>query len=108
MKYKKISFLYQESDENTIKMIQALAHIWHEDEVRTPVYDEEYEWAKCLVERNRYFRGDLLFNRPALIGALATSGYKNSDIVWVEDAGPHPATTAKERDEVIGLSLIHI
>lgn len=103
MKHKKITFLYQESDDNKINMIQALAHIWHEDEVRTPVYDEEYEWAKCLTQRGRYFRGDLLFNRPALVGAITVLN-AGDDIVWVEDAGPHPNTTAKERDEVISRS----
>ena len=100
MKHKKITFLYQESDDNKINMIQSLAHIWHEDEVRTPVYDEEYEWAKCLTQRGRYFRGDLLLNRPALVGAITVAN-SSGDIVWVEDAGPHPKTTAKERDEVI-------
>ena len=100
---KKITFLYQETDDNKINMIQSRAHIWHEDEVRTPVYDEEYEWAKCLVERGRYFRGDLLFNRPGLVGAITVMN-AGDDIVWVENAGPHPKTTAKERDEMIGSS----
>lgn len=98
--YKKITFIYQEDGENKINLIQSLAHVWHEDEVLTPVYDEEYEWAKCLTSRRRYFRGDLLFNRPALVGAITVLN-AGDDIVWVEDAGPHPNTTAKERDEVI-------
>ena len=100
---KRVTFLYQENDDNKINMIQSLAYVWHEDEVKTPAFDEEFEWAKCLVERGRYFRGDLLFNRPSLVGAITVANSKG-DIVWMEDAGPHPTTTAKERDEMIARS----
>ena len=104
MKQKKITFLYQEGGEHKINMIQHLAHVWHEDEVRTPVYDEEYEWAKCLTQNlGRWSPRDLVFNRPALVSAITVLN-SYGDIVWVEDAGPHPKTTARERDAVIGRS----
>ena len=103
MSVKKITFLYQEGGENKINMIQSLAHIWQERADKGPLYDEEFEWARCLVQRREYFKGDLLFNRPSLVGAITVANI-GDDIVWVENAGPHPKTTAKERDEVISRS----
>ena len=102
---KRVTFLYQEHDDNKINMIQSLAFVWHEDEVKTPAFDEEFEWARVLVRHKKSgrFRGDLLFNRPSLVGAITVANSKG-DIVWVEDAGPHPTTTATRRDKMIARS----
>ena len=100
---KKITFLYQEDGENKINLIQNLAHVWQERADKGPLYDEELEWARCLVQRREHFTGDMLFNRPSLVGAITVMS-TNDDIVWLEDAGPHRKTTAFERDKVINRS----
>jgi len=98
---KKISFVYQQDDNRKINLIQMIAGIWYSED-GNPVYDEEYEWARCLYERKQYFPDNLLFNRPSLVGALIA----NPDIIWVKDGGPHPKTLSKKREEAIRRSYL--
>ena len=106
MKHKKITFLYQQDNDNKIHMIQHLAHVWQNNPEEGPFYDEEYEWAKCIVNRSRHF--DLgMFNRPSLVGAITVLNTAD-DIVWLQDAGAHQKTYAVERDEVITQSYVGI
>jgi len=98
----KVTFLYHPINENKINLVQSFAKVWYEDDPQIPVYDEELEWAKCLINRSHLFQSEYAFDKPSLVGAVHADYQGN--IRWLQDGGPHSSTKAKEREEMIAQS----